>query len=220
MKITQQILVLLLLVSGCKSHTSRDASAIEIVAQDELNFAKDSTDLFFPLESFRDTSLFVGYDTMVVNWYSDHLFAMQEPILFDSENNFEIFRFTWLRTFHNPVAIRIQKNEGQYQLVWKVCDGAGGYKPGNLIVDEKKTLSKSVWNKFKKLIETSDFWELPTNEKEILGNDGFQWILEGAVPKRYHVIDRWTPGEKSSIYQIGDYLIALTNLEIEENEKY
>ena len=200
---------------ACERHTSK-----EIIPFEKQDFPTDSSHFYFPLETFKDTALFDGYDTFVVSWYSEHLFAMKEPILFNNQNEFEIFRFTWLRTFHNPVVIRIQKNENQYQLIWKVCDGAGGYDPGNLVVDKKRIIREEEWNEFQEIIDSIDFWNLPTNEREILGTDGSQWILEGAVQGKYHVIDRWTPHENSPAYQLGNYLISISSLKIDEENKY
>ena len=34
---------------------------------------------------------------------------MEEPVLSSYKGDKEIYRFTWLRTFHHPVAVRLEK---------------------------------------------------------------------------------------------------------------
>jgi hypothetical protein len=179
----------------------------------------DSSQFYFPLEVFTDTSRYIGPDTLLNTWYSQHLFAMREPIIFIDKSQNVIYRFTWLRTFHNPIAIRIEKHRDSYILYWKLCDGAGGYEPGKLKIDEQKTIDKQTWDIFMSKIDNCDFWNLETNERELLGRDGSQWILEGKDEKRYHVVDRWTP-EGGTYYQCCDFLIQLTNIKINDRDKY
>lgn len=174
---------------------------------------------YFPLDQFRDTSIYAGHETFVNVWYSQHLFAMREPVIFADKSSSEIYRFTWLRTFHHPVAIRIEKQGETYMLYWKLNDGHGGYKPGKLAVNAHKSINKAKWNLFKGKLKGIDFWNMKTNEK-MFGNDGSQWILEGKEGKLYHVVDRWTPNNKRAYYQCCDFLIGLTNLEFTGDEKY
>ncbi len=145
---------------------------------------------------------------------------MNEPKLFLDTTKNEIYRFTWLRTFHNPVAIRIEKIGDTYTLYWKLCDGAGGYAPGQLTINKQKTIDKSTWDEFVNRVNQIDFWNIKSSETEILGTDGSRWILEGKSSTNYHVVDRWTPSEKGQYYQCCNYLIGLTNLKIKSSDKY
>ncbi len=157
--------------------------------------------------------------TFVLGWYSGQLRALNEPLIFDQKSD-TIYRFTWLRTFHHPVAIRVQKNKDKIQLTWKMSDGAGGYSPGKLIVDETTELSSSEWTDFKKLIDKTEYWNMPTNEpSDVMGTDGSQWIIEGVQNGKYNVVDRWTP--RNSTYQeLGLFLINLTDLDIPKKDIY
>lgn len=154
----------------------------------------------------------------VVSWYSGQLEAMEEPVLINIQNE-EVYRFTWLRTFHNPIAIRVSKNENEITLTWKSCDGAGGYAPGKLIIDKSKKLSQNEWETFLKMLKDIDYWNLPTNEPDVMGCDGAQWILEGVNNGEYHVVDRWTP-RNTDFSEVCMYLLDLTSLKIKEKEKY
>ena len=173
----------------------------------------DSTQFYFP------NSVFYEFDNFCNKWYSKHLFAMREPILFPNSSQTETYRFVWLRTFHNPIAIRIEKQQNIYLLTWKLCDGAGGYEPGRLSIAKQKQIDENTWENFKKLLNKIDFWKMDTEVKE-MGFDGSQWILEGKVADKYHVVDRWTP-RGGAYYECCDFLIGLTDLTFNnKNRKY
>lgn len=160
-----------------------------------------------------------GISEFEQTWFSKQLSAMDEPVLFTDKSITEVYRFTWLRTFHHPVAIRIEKRINNYILHWKLCDGTGGYKPGNLTVNKSKIITQEVWDKFKNYLLKAGFWKMPSSINES-GDDGAQWILEGKEIAKYHVVDRWTPTASSNFYKSCDYLIGLTDLKIARNEKY
>jgi hypothetical protein len=151
-----------------------------------------------------------------INWYSKHLIALDEPILTDS-NSRQVFRFTWLRTFHNPIVVRIENSDYVVKLHWKVSDGAGGYEPGEIIENQSKKLTIADWSRFYDKVNRSDFWNMNTISKKFIGTDGAQWILEGNVDGKYHVVDRWLGG---SIYSICMELLKMTDLNIEELKIY
>lgn len=214
-------LLLLTILTSCQGQgnaTSTNASKYSLPI-DTAFIPTDSTQFYFPLEIFRDTSIYVGQDTFVNTWYSKHLFAMKEPVIYTDKSQTETYRFTWLRTFHNPIAIRIEKNKDTYMLYWKLSDGAGGYQPGKLTINKQKKIDKSTWDEFQNHLNQIDFWKMNPNEKTF-GNDGSQWILEGKTTTQYNVVDRWTPSEKSKYYECCDFLIGLTDLKIKRKDKY
>ena len=65
-------------------------------------------------------------------WLQTQLKDLNEDCLYNKElkQNSIIYRFTWLRSFHHPIAIRIEKTENEIMLYWKVGKGAGGYELG------------------------------------------------------------------------------------------
>ena len=84
---------------------------------------------FFPLAKMNAG---VGVDDLRQRWYSKHLAAMHEPSLWDlskrPKKSGEAYRFLWLRTFDEPVAIRVEKaTDGAARLYTRVLDGKGGY---------------------------------------------------------------------------------------------
>ncbi|MBP1676964.1 MAG: hypothetical protein H6Q20_1523 [Bacteroidetes bacterium] len=176
---------------------------------------------YFPLALFVNlpsdwatdymTNLMEILDKSQFSWYSRHLKAMQEPVLRDSIPK-QVFRFTWLRTFDNPIVIRLENDKNQITLFWKVCDGEGGYDPGKIIINEKKKLTTNEWKIISNEINSINFWNLIPNRR-MMGLDGAQWILEGNEFGKYHVVDRWSGME---IREICLDLLKLTDLKIED----
>ncbi len=152
--------------------------------------------------------------------YSKNLKALQEPRLFDQSNGKKIYRFTWLRSFHNPIVIGLENNNDSIALYWKVCDGTGGHEPGNLFIDKSKELSVTVWNEFNTLIEKSSLWNIKNTDNGDIGIDGACWILERKNGNTYNVVDIWSPKENDDFKKYCMYLLNLTDLEIPKSEIY
>lgn len=215
------IVILSSFLFACGSQTTIhpiDKYLTDKIKVDKNNVPSDSNQYYFPLEIFKDTSIYKGYDTFIDKWYSGQLFAMREPLLFNKRIEKEIYRFTWLRTFHNPVAIRIEKEGDTYMLYWKVCDGAGGYSPGKLIIDKQIIIDRTQWDTFQNLQKKCNFWNMKTNER-IMGEDGAEWIMEGVDSKNYHVAVRWSPNG-GAYFNCCSYLISLIDLKIKKEDKY
>ena len=155
-------------------------------------------------------------DTAYINMFNFK--NMNEPDLYNDTSNNENYRFIWIRSFHRPIIVRIEKSQSAYTLYWKEWDGAGGYDWGKIVNDKKKTISKDVWDQFIAKLKTAAFSKMKT-ETAFRGNDGAEWILEGKTPTSYHVVDRWTP-MGSEFYKCCDFLIGLTDIEIRKEDKY
>lgn len=135
----------------------------------------------------------------VAGWYSKHLKAMSEKSLLGiSDKNVETYRFLWLRTFHHPIFVRVERiqhepNANEIVLFSKELDGAGGYEPGKLFNETGRVLTEKQWCEFMNLLEKANYWKLPTQDKNSGGFDGAEWILEGVRDNRYHIVERWSP---------------------------
>jgi hypothetical protein len=161
-------------------------------------------------------------DEFIQKWYSEQLAALREPSLWESSKTQQTqsYRFLWLRTFHHPIAIRVDVNsDGTSRLTTKITSGAGGYAPGKLIKNSTVTLSKEQTDWFIRKIELHRFWQLPAAQ-ETGGNDGAQWVVEGIKDHAYHIVDRWTPRD-GDVRAIGLVLINdLAKLDIAPGELY
>lgn len=131
--------------------------------------------------------------------------------------NSTVYRFTWLRSFHHPIAIRIEKLENEIMLYWKVGKGAGGYEPKGLKKSGKKKLSLQEWIEFERLIKESNFDILP-NEKYIPMTDGATWTLERKKTESFKAHYTNSPGKEISKACL--YLLDLTNIKVKDDEKY
>ena len=203
----------------CGQDSSSKSVTADRILTDTSLIPKDSSAFYFPLNTSNDTFKNVRLDSFLVKWYSEQLFALREPIIYSDNSQNEIYRFTWLRTFHNPIAVRIERHGDNYFLYWKLSNGAGGYSPGKLMIDKHRVLEKSTWEEFVSKLNQIDFWNMATKQND-MGNDGSEWILEGKSAGKYHVVDRWTPSKDSKYYECCDFLLSLTDLKITGRDKY
>lgn len=217
MRALVQILILLVVFLSCKNspNTGKDSLA----KYDRLPLPVDSTVFYFKIKpSWQDTTR-DALDTFVNTWYSKMLFALKEPILKDYQGSKEIYRFTWLRSFHHPVSIRLEKKQDVIKLFTKVSNGAGGYGPMELIIDKSADVSLEEYNSLVQKVNDTKFWDLQTEIKDG-GTDGAEWIVEIVKNGNYHIVTRNTPfEERHGNYRIiGEYLISLAKLEKKETE--
>ena len=171
-----------------------------------VKLASDSAD---PLNKFNN------------EWYSKMLFALHEPVIFNLNDSSEVFRFTWLRTFNNPISVRINNYNQKLVLTLKISDGSGGFEHGKLIKDTSFYISKKEWEIFESKITKLNFWKLNQTEA-VEGKDGSEWILEGKKSDLYHFVDRWSPNDNRNqdFKDCCDYLIYLSNIQLTVKEKY
>jgi hypothetical protein len=163
-----------------------------------------------------------GLDDFAVGWYSKHLKAMGEPSLLElSKTPAHVYRFLWLRSFHNPVAVRLNVDrDGTSLLTVKVTNGRGGYAPGELVKNESRRLSKEYTQGFLDDVRELGYWSLPTDDPENRGTDGAEWILEAVKDGRYKLVVRWSP-EKGAVRTLGlAMMIRLAELKLLYQEVY
>jgi hypothetical protein len=162
-------------------------------------------------------------DSFVVKWYAGQLSALKEPSLFEAKQDSTIqsYRFLWLRTFHHPVAIRVRiYPDGTGTLFTKVAGGAGGYKPGNLILNKAVSLTEERVRNVLERIQRLKYWMLPLRDANARGLDGAQWVMEGIDHGKYRLIDRWSPKE-GPVRELGLYFLReLSGLHLKAEEIY
>jgi hypothetical protein len=151
-------------------------------------------------------------------WYSRKLYDMEEPLVYNQKEK-TIYRFIWLRSFHSPIVIRVEKLNDSIQLTWKLASGAGGYSTGDLVTNKSKTVSVKDWQKFLKLLTKAKYWQLDA-EVGSIGADGAQWIIEGLSNNRYHIVDRWSSNKLSAFQKCAIYLLSLTDIVVPQKDIY
>ena len=134
-----------------------------------------------------------GFDP---SYYTRDLAAMKEPSIFElrADRKSEVYRFSWFRSFHHPLVVRLEKRGegGSLRLVqFRRIDK----KPQQLVEEKIVNIDAKAWAEFTNKVDQSAFWTTPSQVKQDLGTDGSRWILEGVRSGTYHVIDRWSPTE-------------------------
>lgn len=164
-------------------------------------------------------------DAFTISWYSKNLRALKEPSLWElsqKDANAEVYRFLWLRTNDEPIAVRLIVTNRGGRLVSKMTSGKGGYDPGHLIFNRESPLSKQV-PMFLDAIQELNFWDLPTSAPSVngpdgstaIGVDGAQWVVEGVKQGKYHVVDRWSPDRPDPVHMLGvELLIYIANFRL------
>lgn len=151
------------------------------------------------------------FDGFVTDWYSRAMWRLGEESLLPlvADPAAEVYRFTWLRTFHHPVVIQVAvRTNRTADLVVRIASGAGGYDPGYVFTTGWRRLSESEAAAFLAALEAGAFWSMPLQpvpekvnrdgvEYEVVTAvaDGAAWILEGVKHGRYHVVSRSSPAD-------------------------
>lgn len=179
-----------------------------------------------------------------INLYSNDLRDLKEPVLINSKSE-KVFRFTWLRSFHNPIVIGIENTNNKKMVYWKELDVIGANKQieigientnngikayskevksevdeaPKIIIDKSKELTEKEWTDIVSAMNAIKYWDLPSIQEDpnFIILDGAQWILEGKESGKYHVVDRSGGGE---IRDICMQLINFTDLMLKSDEIY
>lgn len=129
--------------------------------------------------------------------YEPQLRAMAEPAMSSVAGDVaEAYRFTWVRTFHPAVAVRVELRTDGAVLEAVVLSGQGGYEPGEVRQRVARRLSADEWRRVEDAIARARFWEL---ELEVdLGFDGSGWLLEGVRGGEYRAVEQCSPKPDSA----------------------
>lgn len=138
--------------------------AVLIIAVGGNRAYSDNEAKYFPERAFHKEK---DPDDFVSKWYTGQLTVLDEPsIWLQKDSGKTIYRFTWLRTFHEPISIRVEIGKDfKSRLFVKECNGKGGYAPGILIVNEKRELSTEETKEFLKIIKENTSWDIGIKDK-------------------------------------------------------
>jgi hypothetical protein len=162
-------------------------------------------------------------DAFKRNLYTTFLEAMDEPPLAGlGVESVEVYRFLWLRTFHHPIAVRLQRREADGTLTAKELDGTGANEPGTLSGKVVEPVTLDRWSSFLALLEEAGYWEMAPSELG-LAVDGALWLLEGYRDGTYRVVDRYSPrvaGPDATFRRACRLLLGLAGMEVSAAEVY
>ena len=107
-KILRTLLSILVILSLCVScQTATDKPIPSDDRFEKLPLPADSTAFYFKTKANWQDNPHDSLDTFVNQWYSKMLFSLKEPVLSNYQGQKEIYRFTWLRTFHHPISVKL-----------------------------------------------------------------------------------------------------------------
>lgn len=155
---------------------------------------------------------------------------IEEPSLFTKaqSKSAEAYRFLWLRTFHYPIAVRVEvQPDGSSVLTIKVADGHSGFPHTvtKLIQNTSRSLTREETNAFRKKVRAEGFWNAATRDTGgPAATDCDGWILEGVSDGKYHIVSRAIPNRLPKtarmIHSLGlMFAIELGRMEIPEKER-
>ncbi|MGJ8666245.1 MAG: tetratricopeptide repeat protein [Patiriisocius sp.] len=201
------------------------SSQIPVNAVDDFNNCYFPSWYFADLKSNWECDFTINYlsEIELSNMYSgfieEQLIGLKEDCIYDIflNSNEEKYRFTWLRSFHNPISIRIEREGIDKFVYWKVGKGAAGYTPEGLMNSGKKELSKREWKKFLRLFKKMHFYDLD-NQHVVPTTDGATWTFERKDEHNYKAHTTNSPSKH--FVKIRNYLLELSEIVINDRDKY
>lgn len=200
--------IIVLVLSAC----DRTQKQINIPVFFAEAVPKDSSTFYFLSNSFhKDTNEIVKKGEQITNkWHSKILFNLHEPVLSSYTGESEAIRFIWLRTFNEPIVIRLNNTQEAVFINLKTLEGHSGFKTGEIKLDTAWTINKAEWKKITEKLDNNKFWNTASDLGSI-GKDGVDWILEVRTKEKYHFINRWDDGNMQS-FELKLFCIDLINL--------
>jgi hypothetical protein len=226
------VLIIFIFSVSCKNGNPE----INMISEDSLNYLKklyiDSfaygpkshLNFKYLTDYYFDHSISVyDCDTIDKIVISSFLFALDEKSLQKRKvnENDTIYRLLWTPSFHNPLVIKVKKENNKHYLFGKISDGKSGYYTGLTKTEIKKEIPDSIWIKLNNYLSHCNFWNMKSRVEDD-GFDGAGWFFEVKMKNRYHYIYRRSPNHgKDSLSKefskIGFLLID--NLETTIKEK-
>ncbi len=152
-------------------------------------------------------------------WYSRFWTVAKEPSLFELSRapgaaSRSVYRFTWLRTFHQPIFVRVERAHGEpMRLVATRLSGQGGYDPGRVEARVERVLTADEEVRFDRALAAAKNLSLPARDCTI-GMDGAEWILEASDAGAYRYVKRWSPDD-GPVRDLGLVLLRFTGWQLE-----
>jgi hypothetical protein len=177
-------------------------------------------DFYFPVGVFSDDR---QKDAVAAQSYSILLAGMHEPsLVFLNASDAESYRLLWHRPMHPTVSIRLWSCEVTKCISVKQIGRLvfsplyKGYVFDDTFTTTKmRELSSDEWNKFKALIEASNFWRTRAREVDPTLRDRACGIMEGYRNRDYNVVTLNSPD--GGLYdQAGAYLMVISEISVLE----
>ncbi len=188
---------LILLIAGCKNSKTE---AINDYQNFKDYIPSDSSYQYLPFDSTFLISNDREVDSSIKQLYSEILFHLREPSLYNGNKNSEMksIRVLWLNARRPPMVIRMNDIGNSKYLIQKEFDSTYNGKTGG-IIDTVIDIDKNYWETISSSLDSSNFWKEKIGNPTASGKDGILWVLECRLKEKYYFIERWDDGTLSSI---------------------
>jgi hypothetical protein len=151
------------------------------------------------------------------------LLAMREPAIGRLPETDQAFRWVWLRSFHPPVVVRVERQGSRAFVAVKMLDrayglGPDGVRASRLSVDRRRPLADQEWESLAEL-RRAGFWLQSSSESEQFGVDGADWIMDGVAWGERHTVKRWSP-ESGPFRDLCLAMLKLSGVAIKPDDIY
>lgn len=136
------------------------------------------------------------FDDGKASYYTRYLRAMDEPSIREMKvvKDEAILRFTYLRSFDDPVVVRLHHKDGKITLFCKVMTMTHEYELTELTRNQRREIKGDRWRRVYEASTVEGFWQpLTDTEKYLEGLDGSTWVFEIIDSDGYRMIDPWSP---------------------------
>jgi hypothetical protein len=174
-------------------------------------------------------------DSFLLSWFSFTLYKMNEPLLSNFYSGHEVYRFTWIRSFNEPVVIRVDKTDKGILMTTKKLGGhpptvpyaiarsrqtfpaldyPAAYSYNPFWVDTTRNMNEEDFTELISLIDTVKLYSLPSmvHHQCLWGSDGAEWIIEAQKADGYYCAYRWSPRKHTPLNDVGRLMIKLSGL--------
>ncbi len=121
-------------------------------------------------------------------------------------------RFVWLRTFDNPVVVRVS-DDGGWAVAAKRADGASAYETGKVIEHVQRRLTADESAALNTWL--SRLQSFANSDIEPVGLDGALWVFETATGGDHMAFYRHSPRRDDDAREFGLFLLGLSGFELE-----
>jgi hypothetical protein len=163
-------------------------------------------------------------DTFLVKIFSETLFKLNEPILYNTFTGSKKIRFSWFRSFDPEIVITLEDigsalvvyQNKALQINYNYLDSVGNPINEKKIFKTKKIISENTKITLDSLLKKKGFFDMPSYSCRS-GLDGAFWILEVHDLNNYHIVCRWAPteNEDKSFKEICEYILDLSDFKEE-----
>jgi hypothetical protein len=172
------------------------------------------------LRYFPDGAIGPEFGDFLADWYSEELYAMQEPSLWSlsrQDPKAVAYRFLWLPSFHRPMAVRVVVSGEGATLHAVQLDRRSAYGGGKPGARRSVKLSRDQWAELRRRVDEAKFGSLPPSMWHGIA-DGAAFVLEGVDGGKYHVVNANTnpkPDERYRRYKtLCEAMVKLSGLDV------